>query len=79
MTTPDRVGSAVAGFVLALVSLFFPVPGVDILMAIMGVVFSAVGLNSRLRGLAIAGLVIGILAVIWLMFLWLVVLAVLSA
>lgn len=53
----SKNGFAIAGFVLSLVSLFALWP-----LAILGVIFSAIGLKSEKRGLAIAGLVIGIVA-----------------
>ena len=60
-----RNGLAVAGFVCALVSLvFFWVPGLNFVLWVLGIVFSAVGLNRANKqggtgkGLAVAGLVI---------------------
>ena len=47
-------GFAIAGFVSSLVGLLFPP------LCIVGIVFSALGLKSEKKGLAIAGLVIGI-------------------
>jgi hypothetical protein len=50
---------AIAGFVCSLVSLFVLWP-----LSIPGVIFSALGLKSARRGLAIAGLIIGIVALV---------------
>ena len=50
---------AIAGFVCSLVSLFVLWP-----LSIPGVIFSALGLKSAKRGLAIAGLIIGIVALV---------------
>jgi len=55
--------NGVIGFVLSLVS-FIPVPVVDIVLAILAIVFSSKGLKEEKRGLAIAGLVIGIFGLI---------------
>ena len=57
---------AVAGFICSLIGIF--VAGLP--LGILGVVFSAIGLNRSkregrpLRGLAIAGVVLGIIAVV---------------
>lgn len=59
---------AIAGFVLSIVSLFLSLWGIT---AIMGILFSAMGLhrinnsNEQGRALAYAGIVIGILSIIW--------------
>jgi hypothetical protein len=55
----------VLGFVFGLLGLFLPIPGIDLLISIAGVVLSIIGVtgNRRNKGLAIAGLVISIIAV----------------
>ena len=53
-------GFAIAGFVLGLVSF---IPYVQF-AAIPGIVFSALGLKSEKRGLAIAGLILSISAIV---------------
>lgn len=60
-------GIAVAGFVCALCSLFmFWLPGVNVALWILGVVFSGIGISkankegAQYKGLAIAGLVIAL-------------------
>lgn len=58
----SKNGFAIAGFVLSLTSLFILWP-----LAIPGVVFSAMGMKSDKRGLATAGLVIGIVALVLVM------------
>ena len=61
-------GLAVAGFVVSLVSLFINFWGI---IGIVGLILSAFGmqkvklLNQKGRGLAIAGLVIGIISAVW--------------
>lgn len=62
-------GMGVAGFVLALVSVFGTwLPFVGGLTWLLGLVFSCIGLTRRPRGLAVAGLIISL---VWLL-LWLV-------
>jgi hypothetical protein len=63
-----RRGMALAGFILGIISLFFWIlfNGVgavlNILLFILGIIFSSLGLRSRTRrGLAIAGLVLSII------------------
>lgn len=52
------------GFILGIVSIFFPIPIVDVGLAIAGIVLSSKGLKEEKRGLAIAGLVISIFGLI---------------
>ena len=52
-------GFAIAGFVCSLVSWFVLWP-----LAIVGIIFSAIGLKSERKGLAIAGLVLGIVGIV---------------
>ncbi len=60
-----RSNCGLCGFITALIGLFLPVPFVDILIAAAGVILSGIGISTRkYRGLAIAGLIIGIVAVI---------------
>ena len=56
----------VVGFVLALFSLFLPIPYLDIVLGVAAFVISLVGVmgNRSKKGLAIAGIVISIIAVI---------------
>ncbi len=68
--TPGTVG-----FVCGLLSLILPVPIVDIILGIIGIVGSGYGMqeNRKRRGLAIAGLVLsilGLLASIWFNFIF---------
>lgn len=54
-------GMATAGFVLAIVTVFCGwLPFAGILTWILAIVFSAIGLGRRPRGLAIAGLIIAL-------------------
>lgn len=53
---------AIAGFVLALIGALinpFAIP------SILSIIFSAIGMKSSHKGLAIAGLVIGIISTVW--------------
>ena len=61
-TNPKNNGFAIAGFVLSLVGWFVLWP-----LVILGIIFSAIGMNSERRGLAIAGLIIGIVGIILLL------------
>ncbi|NLP37988.1 MAG: zinc-ribbon domain-containing protein [Firmicutes bacterium] len=55
----------VIGFVLAVLALFLPVTGLDIVCGTAAFIFSVVGLARNQRtGLSIAGIIISILAVI---------------
>ncbi|WP_350343906.1 hypothetical protein PRVXT_000268 [Proteinivorax tanatarense] len=65
-------GVGIAGFVLALISLFLPIPIIDIFIGFIALILSVVGMsnNRANRGLAIAGLVISIIAIIGSFFLW---------
>lgn len=53
---PKKNGSAIAGFVLGILSL---IPLFGMLAVIPAIVFSIIGLNSEKRKLAIAGLIMG--------------------
>jgi len=58
-------GIGTAGFVLALIALFFGwVPLLGWLMWILGLVFSFIGVFKSPRGLAIAGLIISLIGII---------------
>ena len=59
-------GLSIGGFVCAVASFLVPVPVVNTILAIVGVVLSTVSLtqNRPLKGLAIAGVVIGVFATI---------------
>lgn len=57
----DGSGMAIAGFICALLGLFiFP-----ILFSTLGVIFSAMGLKSNKKGLALAGLILGIIGLLY--------------
>lgn len=64
-------GAAVAGFVLSIVGLFLTLWGI---IPIIGIVLSAIALKTigqtgeKGKGLAIAGLVIGIIDLVWVLF-----------
>jgi len=61
-----------AGFILALISLFLPIPGFDIMIGVLAFVLSAISMskNQERRGLAIAGFVISIFAVVGSILFW---------
>jgi hypothetical protein len=63
--TADRKGFAIAGFVLGIVGILFCCMAYfACLPALLGIIFSALGLKSSRRGLAIAGIIIGAVAVL---------------
>lgn len=60
-------GIGVAGFVLALVALFLGwIPFLGWLLWLLGLIFSAIGVSKKPKGLSIAGLVISLLGLIFL-------------
>lgn len=67
-TMADRNGAGIAGFVLACFAIVFCwIPGVDFVLSVIGIVCSAIGLGKdkqSSRGLAVAGLVISIIALL---------------
>lgn len=61
-------GLGVAGFVLALITLFLGwIPVFGWILWLLGLIFSACGLHKAPRGLAIAGLVISLIDLIFLL------------
>ncbi len=56
----DTAGWGIAAFACSFVGLFV----LGILFGILGIVFGAIGLNKSLKGLAIAGLILGVVDVI---------------
>ena len=64
MKSPTN-GLGTTGFILALLAILVSwVPGLDVLMWLLGLVFSAIGCFKQPRGLAVAGLVISLLDLI---------------
>lgn len=66
-STTDRNGLAIAGFVVAIVSLFINFGGI---VGLVATILSAIGLSkvkttNKGKGLAIAGLIIGIISIIY--------------
>ena len=60
-------GMGIAGFVLALLALFLGwIPVLGWILWVLGLIFSAVGMSKQPKGLAIAGLVISLLGLIFL-------------
>jgi hypothetical protein len=56
---PPRNGIGTAGFILALLGLIFCwVPGLGLVLGVIGLILSLIGLSRRPRGLAIAGVCI---------------------
>ena len=71
-TTPKekKNGLGLTGFVLSMICLVFSwAPGVNFLIWILGLVFSAVGVFKKPRGFAIAGLVISLISILVIIFL----------
>jgi hypothetical protein len=65
---PPSNGVGVAGFVLAILSIFFGwVPVLGWLMWLLGLILSFIGIFKAPRGLAIAGLIISLLGLIFLL------------
>ena len=63
--TKKSNGLGVSGFILALIGLLFCwIPILNIILWILGLIFSSVGLFKKPRGLAIAGLCISCIAII---------------
>jgi hypothetical protein len=61
-------GMGIAGFVLALVALFLGwIPILGWVLWVLGLIFSAVGMSRKPKGLAIAGLVISLVGLIFLL------------
>ncbi len=56
----DTAGWGIAAFACSFLGLFV----LGILFGILGIVFGAIGLNKNLKGLAIAGLILGVIDVI---------------
>jgi hypothetical protein len=67
---PPGTGMGIAGFVTGLVGVLLCwIPGLGVICSLLGVIFGAIGLNQLKRvggnpGLAIAGLVLGVLGVV---------------
>jgi len=61
-------GAGVAGFVLALIGLFFGwVPVFGWILWLLGLIFSIIGIFKKPKGFAIAGLVISLIGIIFLL------------
>ena len=61
----EKNGIGLAGFILSILCLVISwAPGVNIVMWFLGLVFSAVGVFKRPKGLAIAGLVISMISIL---------------
>ena len=50
--------------ILALISYVLPLEGIDLIIGIAAIVFAILGLQEENKGLAIAGLIIGVFAVV---------------
>lgn len=66
-TQPSTNSLAISGFVVSLVSLFINLAGI---VGLIGTIFSAIGLaqskkKGKGKGLAIAGLIIGIISIVY--------------
>ena len=61
----DRKGFAIAGFVLGIVSVaLFCFTWIDAALALLAIIFSAIGIKSSRKKLAIVGLILGIVGLI---------------
>lgn len=61
----QRNGIGLTGFILSLVCLFTSwAPGLNLVMWILGLVFSAVGVFKKTKGFAIAGLIISMISIL---------------
>jgi hypothetical protein len=64
-TENKKNGMGTAGFVLALIAVFFGwVPVLGWIVWLLGLIFSAVGVFKKPNGLAIAGLVISLIGIV---------------
>jgi hypothetical protein len=52
------------GFFLAMISLFLPVPLIDIFIGVLALIVSSVGFGAQKKGWAIAGFILGFIAII---------------
>ena len=50
--------------ILALISYVLPLEGIDLIIGIAAIVFAILGLQEEKKGLAIAGLILGVFAVV---------------
>jgi len=66
----SRDSAAILGLVLAITGWFLPVPIIDSMIALIGVGLSIRGLNSSRKGIAITGIVVGIIAAIGSLLFW---------
>ncbi len=61
-------GIGTAGFVIALLTLFLGwIPGLGWILWLLGLIFSAIGVTRKPRGLAVAGLIISLIGIICLL------------
>ncbi len=61
-------GLGTAGFILALIALFFGwIPVLGWIVWVLGLIFSFIGIFKRPRGLAVAGLIISLIGIIFLL------------
>ena len=64
-STEDKNPLAVWGFVCAIVGLGLPISGIDIILSAAGAMMSIMGVKKvKMRGLAVAGIVIGVIGVV---------------
>lgn len=68
---PQTNGMGIAGFVMSLITLFFGwIPFFGWVAWVLSLVFSFIGVFKRPRGLAIAGLILSIVGLIFIVFLY---------
>lgn len=68
---PAKNWAGITGMVLGIVSVILCMSMANLLLAPLAVIFSAIGMDSEKRSFAIAGLVLGLLAIAWFFMLFL--------
>ena len=64
---PNRVMAAIA-FACGIYSMTLPVPVIDILLGLTGIILAALAMRSGAKGLAIAGLIVSIVGTLFAIF-----------
>lgn len=73
---PQTNGMGIAGFIMSLITLFFGwIPVFGWVLAGLSFLFSFIGIFKKPRGLAIAGLILSIVGVVFIVFLYAIIIA----